>query len=199
MYSDRRSLASKNVLALVLFVAASGLPCSAADELLWGRALSGMRVGVSLRDGPAGKELHVAFQNVGSSPQSLFVSQSGGFGPPTVSYPFEIVAVGPDGKAHKISYWVGDSGRLVNVGLVEQNVEEIPAGRTYEFKHSLKDLFELGKGNNIPLESLLRQGYTIRIDYEVPRERVKRLLFKNPSLWTGQIQSGEVGLASAHY
>ena len=195
MHLDRKPLASKRILSLVLFIVISSSPCAAADEMSWGRAFSGVRVGVSLRDGPAGNELFVAFQNVGNTTQSLFVSQSGGFGPPFISYLFEIVAVGPDRKTHQIHYWVGDSGRLVNVGLISQRVEELPARRTYEFKHSLKDLFEFDKGGDIPLESLLRQGYAVRVDYNVPRDKVTQLSNEHSNLWTGRIQSGEVELA----
>lgn len=196
MSSDGGPLGSKGVLALVLLAVACASPCSAADGVSWGTALSGIRLGVSIQDGPEGKELHVAFQNVGSTPQSLVVEQFGGGMPSADNYFFDIVAVGPDRKAHRINFWTGSGpGRLVPVGLVWQRVQEIPARRTYEFRHLLKYLVEFHKGGDIPLENLLRQGYTVRIDYKVQPRSVEESLSRYPSLWTGEIQSGEAGLA----
>lgn len=151
-----------------------------------------MRVGVFIHEGPSGKELQIALNNVGNDPQTFFVSALG-IG---LSDAFDIFAVAPDRKRHQIFYWVGGEGRLMEVGLRVENVVEIPPGRSYVIRHLLKDLFEFREGGEVPLESLLRQGYAVVIDYDLPRQRVhKSLLYKYPSLWTGHIESGEVRLA----
>lgn len=188
-------LGSQTAAAFVLFVFASGSSCFGADPTYWGHPVAGMRVGVSLRDTPSGKELRVAFENLGPTPQALLVGTSGGFsGVIDPSHAFSITAIGPDGTVHAVSHRISSAGQLIHAGLMQQHVETVPHGGVYEFRHPLADLAEYNRGGDIPVDNLLRQGYRIRIDYSVPRDRVRKLLYKYPDLWTGDIQSGEVAL-----
>ena len=74
-----------------------------ADPISWGSAVSGMRVGVALAQGSAGRELRGVFANMAPTQQSLVIATQGrGFG-----YSFSMRAQGgPDGKEHEISSWV---------------------------------------------------------------------------------------------
>lgn len=188
-------LGAQTAAAVMLLVVASGSSCFGADPTYWGNGVAGMRVGVSLRDTASGKELRVLFENMGPTPRTLLVGTSGGFsGVIDPSHAFTITAIGPDGALHSVSHRASSAGQLISAGLVQQHVETVPPHGAYEFRHPLADLVEYNKGGDIPVDSLLRQGYRIRIGYSIPRDRVRRLLAKYPDLWTGDIQSGEVAL-----
>jgi len=191
----RKLLVRVRAAALVLFLFTLGSARLLADDISWGSTVSGMRVGVALGQGSAGKELRVVFANMAPTQRSLLIAQQGGRAPST-AYAFAIHALGgPDGKEYVIFYWVdGGLGRLVPISLVAPYVAAIPSGRMYEVDIPLKLLFKTERGGNMGLESMLRQGYKVRVSYRVVPNQVKRILYDHPDLWTGEMDSGDVGL-----
>jgi hypothetical protein len=167
-----------------------------ADHISWGSTVSGMRVGVALGQGSGGRELRVVFANMAPTQQSLVIAEQGG-GVPSTGYYFAIRAQGgPDGKEHEISYWVdGGLGHIVPIGLRTDYVAAVPAGRMYELNLPLKLLFQMARGGDIGLESMLRQGYTVHVSYHIPFSHFSLVIQeRHPDLWIGEIDSGEVGL-----
>jgi hypothetical protein len=167
-----------------------------ADDISWGSTVSGMRVGVALGQGSGGRELRVVFANMARMQQSLLVAEQGG-GVPSTGYAFDIRAQGgPDGKEHEISYWVdGGLGRIVPIGLQIPYVAAVPAGRMYELNLPVKLLFQIARGGDIGLESMLRQGYKVHVSYRIPFNHFSLVIQeRHPDLWLGEIESGEVGL-----
>jgi len=179
------------VFALLLLN--GGLPRLLADDINWGGTVSGMRVGVALGQGSGGQELRVVFANMAPTEQSLVIATYGrGFG-----YYFNIRAQGgPDGKEHEISNWVDAGlGHIVPIGLIIPYVVAVPPGRMYELNLPLKLLLQMARGGDIGLESMLRQGYTVRVSYHIPLDHFSRgIQQQHPDLWIGEIDSGEVGL-----
>ena len=163
-----------------------------AGDISWGSTVSGMRVGVALGQGSSGRELRVVFANMAPTQQSLVIAMQ-----PSAGYTFDIRAQGgPDGKEHEISSWVdGGLGRIVPIGLRIPYVAAVHAGRMYELNLPLKLLFQMARGGDIGLESMLRQGYTVRVSYHIPLSHFSRVIQeRHPDLWMGEIDSGEVGL-----
>jgi hypothetical protein len=152
-----------------------------------------MRVGVALGQGIGGRELRVVFANMAPTQQSLVIAMQA----PSFGYHFGIRAQGgPDGKEHEISNWVdGGLGRIVSIGLQTDYVAAVPPGRMYELNLPLKLLFQMARGGDIGLESMLLQGYTVRVSYHIPLSHFSRVIReRHPDLWIGEIDSGEVGL-----
>ena len=110
-------------------------------------------------------------------------------------YAFSIRAVeGPHGEQFPVGSAVdpGGSGRLVPIGLVIPIVVSIPPGRMYEVRMPLRILLAIAPGD-AGFESLLQQGYKVRIGYHVSRSGARLAIYKYPDLWTGDIDSAAVG------
>ena len=181
-------------LATVQFISECAI---GAEAMHWGRPLSGIRAGVAIAVGKSGPELLVDFQNIGSRASSLLIASEGNMG--GFGYDFSTWAVAPEGTSVRLSFWgVGPNG-VLKIGLIVHDVQQIPPGGTYEitepvtaFRASNK---EPGQGS-IPLRTLLRQGYKVRISYSLDPDgrQTKRLLGLYPDFWVGALESGTAGL-----
>jgi hypothetical protein len=183
--TGRRPLLSVRVFAASLFLLGFDSSSFCAADINWGPTVAGLRLGVSLIQG-AEPELHIVYANLSATEQTLLVAVAGGF---TV-YEFEIWAqMGPGKEEHQIFSWgPNDFGRVIPISLQAPQIATIPPGRMYEIRIPLKQLFESHRGGDVPLENLLRQGYRVRVLYRIgPAKRY-------PNLWTGEIESGYVGL-----
>jgi hypothetical protein len=162
-----------------------------AEPMRWGPAVSGIRAGVAIAVGKSGPELIVDLQNIGSRASSLLIgSMSNGI----FGYDFSSWAVAPDGTSLQLYFTgVGPSG-ILKVSLPGRFIQPIPPGGTYEITEPVA-AFRASQGS-IPLRTLLRQGYKVRISYRLDPDnrQTKRLLGLYPDFWVGALESGAAGL-----
>jgi hypothetical protein len=156
-----------------------------AADISWGPTVAGLRLGVSLTQG-AEPELHIVYANLSAAEQTLLVAEAASI----TAYEFEIWAqMGPGKEEHRVFSWGPNGlGRVVPISLRSPQIDTVPPGRTYEIRIPLKQLFEIHRGGDVPLETLLRQGYRVRVLYRIRPDK------RYPNLWTGEIESGYVGL-----
>ncbi len=183
-------------VVVALSVVVAGAPHLHAEDIQWGTAVSGLRLGVSIAQGGSGRELHVIFRNDSPWQLHLLIAQQGG-GPPVIGYDFDVRAVSPDGKADdRLGYWIsGDLGVLVPIGLVTPYVAALPPGRMYRVSMPIRIFFRFQAGGQLGLEERLRQGYKVRVSYAIPagNRTITKVIDRYPDLWAGEITSGEAG------
>lgn len=192
MNCNRRPRALLITVAVALVCCYFAPPCRAADKISWGDPVSNLRAGLAIASGKTGLELHIYFQNLAACSQSLLL-QDGPDLPRGMDYAFSIYAVGPDGVRHRFVSSIPDEGRLVRIGISISVVKQLPPRGTYEMRQSLKQI--LSSRENIPFERLMRGGSEVFVSYFVPRNRhAAELWSRNPDVWTGDLESGDVGL-----
>jgi hypothetical protein len=114
-------------------------------------------------------------------------------------YDFSTCAVAPDGTSVQLQFWGVGPGGILKIGLAVHDVQQIPPGGTYEITQPVTAFRaskqEQGQGS-IPLRTLLRQGYKVRISYRLDPDnrQTKRLLGLYPDLLVGALESGTAGL-----
>jgi hypothetical protein len=99
----------------------------------------------------------------------------------------------------QLQFWGVVPGGILKVSLPGRFIQQIPPGGTYEITEPVTAFRaskqEPGQGS-IPLRTLLRQGYKVRISYsqDPDRRETKRLLGLYPDFWVGALESGAAGL-----
>jgi hypothetical protein len=129
--------------------------------------------------------LRIAFQNVGPAVQDVLIGAETGRGP---IYDMKFIATAPDGKERE---GLHISAFSAIGGFVGPLSVRLNAGESHELQFPLKDiLYTLP--TTIRLDALVRQGYSVRVRFEVKQASAwAKLLYP----WVGTVTSGELSPA----
>ncbi len=158
---------------LILLIAGSALgqqtsvraPNSSTDSVSWGSPVKGLRLGVAFGSDPSTPTLRVLLQNVGSDFEEVLIGHEYGG---TFYASMTFLAISPTGEERE--GWSGQSrpiaGRILPVSV------RLNSGATHELKFLLKDITYPSR-TTVTLDSLLKQGYSVRVRFEVKQPDAK--------------------------
>ncbi|MGH9666235.1 MAG: hypothetical protein ACRD9L_17550 [Bryobacteraceae bacterium] len=180
----------RSIAGFSIFVAAVllGSPaCVRADSIVWGPAVGGMRLGIDFAPAStSGPVVRVSLQNAGPAAQDLILGY--GVGKAT-AYNLTFLAAAPDGKLHKGF----DAAAFIPVaGLVLPVLVHLESGATREFPFPLHNIICIEKPGDIRMDTLVKQGNSLRAVFEGSRGMSLSTQPAAPRLWTGKLTSGEL-------
>ncbi len=136
-----------------------------ADALPWGSAVNGVRLGIGLEPGAPDLTLRVAVQNTGLQSVDVLIGHEAGRG---VIYDLRFFATSPDGKDREV-YDLRSFTPIA--GLVLPVVVRLDPGATKEYMFVAKKIISIERPGDITLDSLLAQGFSVRVSLEVVDSR----------------------------
>jgi len=181
------------ILALLIATPAWSQPSAytpgvSPQSIAWGPANNGLRLGIAFGSAQSGPTLGVAWQNVGSQIRGLVIGHECGSGP--IYDWLKFIATGPDGKEHEFLH----RGVYIPIaGLVLPMSVRLNAGAIYERQIPLTDILCTSR-TEITLDTALRQGYSVRVRFEVTEADYKPdsdwSNVTHP--WIGTVSSGAI-------
>ena len=154
-----------------------------ADDVAWGAADHGLRMGLAFGPTSPEPQLRVVFQNV-DRPECLI--PLGSMSAKGSVYDIEFRVTSPSGKDSPLFNFNGPPGIQHEAKPI---VLEIPKGQKREILLSLNKLIFLDDGKNRPLTEMLAQHYSVRAMVDTSGDaRYTRTL----SQWMGKVVSGEL-------
>lgn len=191
----RKKTLCSTCFALCLFPILLSANCFAADPITWGAADGGLRLGLGTEQAGTNGNLRVALDNVGFTDLSVLVAMKSEEG---VCYLFQFSAVAADGRHLPIANW-GPNSCPPSAGLVLPEVIRLAPGATREFAFARRHLLYMKGGNEITLDSLLRQGYALSVSVEVQQKNLDGAVMGGiPRPTTGRLWTGRLA-ASLHF
>jgi hypothetical protein len=172
---------SVTAIALGVIPSASG-----ADSIAWGTPVNGLRLGAAFGSDPVKPTLRVVFENVSPTVQDVLIGAETGRGP---IYEMKFIATAPDGKEREGLHISAFSGIGGFVGPLSAHLN---AGESHEIQFPLKDiLYTLP--TTARLDALVRQGYSVRVRFEVKQASADWAKLSYP--WIGTVTSGKLSPA----
>ncbi len=131
-----------------------------ADTAQWGAVHDDLRLGIGVATAPE-PSLGVLLKNMRAEERALHIGIDGPVGP---AYNVTITARAPHGKPEEVF----DSNvlRLPPEGLMLPKIAHIDPGRVQEFLFPMRHLFCIINKQNIPLQTLLAEGYTVQATFD---------------------------------
>lgn len=180
--------------AVMAFAAAFGsaqqaqAPNSSTASIAWGTPVNGLRLGIAFGSDPAKPTIRVIFQNVGGQDQDVLL----GFQNRELDYNLKFIAKAPDGKIREgveLAAYSPVEGLLQPVHLV------LSAVRKHELAFPLKNVIYSSRTDT--LEGLLKQGYSVRVSFEVDKNSLSMAgtVPPLPHHWMGKVESAEISPA----
>ena len=170
------------VVSVVVALVAVGAP-KPTENIAWGPAENGIRIGLAFGDAAPDPQLRVIFQNVSKQEYLIPVGSESAKGP---VYDVQFLVVSPKGEEAPIFNFNGPAGIQP---AAKPLVLDIPRGQSHEIVLSMKKLMYLDKGANRPLSDLLAQHYSVHATVDTSGEaRWNRVL----NQWMGKLVSGEL-------
>lgn len=154
-----------------------------ADDVEWGAADHGLRIGLAFGPASPDQQLRVVFQNV-DRPECLI--PLGSTSAKGSVYDIEFTLTSPGGKESPVFNFNGPPGIQPAAKQLEL---EVPKGQKREVLLSLNKLVFLENGKNHPLPEMLAQHYSVRASVDTSGDaRYTRTL----NQWMGKVVSGEL-------
>ncbi len=165
------------VAASVLFAIPPAISV-AADPALWGSSAHGFRIGIAYDSSSSEPALRVILENTGPTERDVSIGAVAESGP---LYNVEFTATSPGGK----EYPVFDTQALAAPpsSLPRFIVAHIDPGKSYEFVSILQKLLCVQNRQDVPLDTLLKRGYSVRASFVVglsPSDQVTSAEWKLP-------------------
>jgi hypothetical protein len=158
----------------------------AADTVAWGSAVDGFRLGIAYGSDASKPTLRVLLENVGSEVLDVLVGHEAGR---PIYDSLNFIASSPEGKKqvgfHRSLY-------VPIAGLVLPFSVRFDAGQTRELDFPLADII-FPSGPNATLETLVKQGYSVRVQFEVDRHSADWANSFRP--WVGVVSSAQISPA----
>jgi hypothetical protein len=171
------------ITALALALVPSGF---GTDDVAWGSPVNGLRLGAAFATDPSKPTLRVLLQNVGSEVLDVLVGHEAGS---PIYDSLNFIATAPDGKKraglHKSVF-------LPTASLVLPFSVRFDAGQTRELDFPLADII-YPFGTNVTLDTLVKQGYSVRLQFEVSQGTADWADLLRP--WVGMLTSAEISPA----
>jgi hypothetical protein len=160
------------------------VPNSSTPSVAWGSAFNGLRLGVAFGSGPFKRTLLVVFQNVGSVAVDVTTGNENGKGP---SYDYmKFIVTAPDGIQHVCLH----RGVYVPIaGLFLPLSVHLMAGATHELELPLDDII-LASRTTVTLDTLVKQGHSVRVRYEVTQADADWVKLSHS--WIGTLSTSEL-------
>lgn len=153
------------MVAIAVGLLASAQAAFCADALTWGSAVNGVRLGIGLEPGASDLTLRVDVQNTGSQSVDVLIGHETGRG---VIYDLRFFATSPDGKDREVY----DFRSFTPIaGLVLPVVVRLDPGVIKEYTFVAKKIISIERPADITLDSLLAQGFSVRVSLEVVDSR----------------------------
>ncbi len=147
--------------AAALFAAAPRISL-AADPVLWGSAAHGFRLGIAYDDSSPAPQFRIVLENISSRERDVSIGAVSESGP---VYNVEFTATSPEGKRFQVL----DENALAAPpsSLPRFIVTHIDPGKSYEFVSILQKLLCIQNRQDVPLDTLLQRGYSLRASFVV--------------------------------
>jgi hypothetical protein len=155
----------------------------AADTVAWGSPVGGLRLGIAFGPDPSKPTFRVLLENVGSEVLDVLVGHEAGS---PIYDSLNFIATALDGKKQ-----VGFHRSVFTpiAGLVLPFSVRFDAGQTRELDFPLADIV-YPSGTNVTLETLAKQGYSVRVQFAVDQRSADWADLSRP--WVGVVSSAQV-------
>jgi hypothetical protein len=141
--------------ALAISIAAFG-----ANQIAWGPAVNGLRLGTSFGPSSPEPELRVLLQNTGSRALEVLTGAEVGKGTTTN---FRFISVAPDGREREC-FNVDNLTSMA--GLVLPLATRLEPGAIHERRFPLNKIVCVENRSDITFDHLLKRGYSLRVSLE---------------------------------
>ncbi len=168
------------ITAVALAIVPTGF---AADTIAWGSTVDGLRIGITYGSDASKPTLRILFENVGSEVLDVLIGHEVGS---PIYDSLNFIATAPDGKKQ-----VGFHRSVFTpiAGLVLPFSVRFTAGQIHELEFLLADII-YPSGAKVTLETLAKQGWSLRVQFAVNRRSADWANSFRP--WVGVISSAEI-------
>jgi len=187
-YTQHRHI--MHILGLIIITAAvlAFVPSGfATDTVAWGSPVDGLRLGIAYGPDASKLILRVMFENVGSTSNDMLIGHEAGS---LIYDSLNFIVTAQDGTKrvgfHRSVY-------IPTAGLVLPFSVPLSAGQTKELNFPLTDII-FPSAANTTLETLLKQGWSVRVQFEVNQRSADWADLSRP--WVGVMSSAQI--APAH-
>ena len=136
------------------------------SHVKWGRAQNNLQLGIGLRarSSESAPALRVSLKNVGSEIRELSIGFEGSAGP---VYNVKITAMSDQQPGEQLVYDLNALKAHPTTGFVVAKTVSLEPGAAYVFTFPTKQLICIVDREDVPLEDLLKRGYSVRASFEI--------------------------------